>query len=753
MPNEDYDIAKAFKVIENDLIASMIRNLKHHRAEEEKEGKEWTQWQVEQLQALEKYKKENAEKYNKQFKSINAQIGEMIRAAKEAGSTEQEIAILNAIKNGFKATKKTRKELTGEFFKLNERKLDALIKATTDDMKKAETAILRMANDKYRKIIFNAQVYANTGAGTYEKAVDMATRDMLNAGLNCVQYANKARHTLSDYADMAIRTANKRAYLQGEGEKRQEWGISTVIMNKRGNACPKCLPFVGKVMIDDVWSGGMKTDGAYLLMSNAIAQGLYHPRCKDSHTTYFPGISTPGAAYTKAELEQIESDYKEEQKEQYARRQAERFERLTKYSLDKDNSEYYKRHEQGWRRKAMEKQKIEEQQNIENASTLEENKGKWGNKERGWRRNHLKLDEENKAINKYGREILFEIKSKKQERVADAKRLLIELSSEYDTYLAQVTMGARKCAGSVGIGGDMNLNTLSEDVIYHEFAHTLAMQGRVRCGLADAKEEKFEKELAKLFTQYKKDTSNDYKFALSGYSFTNKDEFMAEGFAIAKLKDAGKNMPVQYQNIGDDTYCYKVKNLIDKYFKKELVAKFGKDDIMEAHKSVFEGIPKNWKKIDSDVDAVRNANPLYKPDNEYSRNCPNCVCAYELRKRGYDVTAQPATNNHVLNRNPEMAWIDAEVRTTEGNGLSNILDAMTELDNGARFEIATISQRGMGHVFVCEKVNGKVKFFDPQKGCELQEDIFDTVRKDSTKYWRIDNLELSDRGITACIGR
>ena len=129
----------------------------------------------------------------------------------------------------------------------------------------------------YRKTIFNAQVYANTGAGTYEKAVDMATKDMLSRGLNCIVYANGARHTLSDYADMAIRTASKRAYLQGEGEKRQEWGITTVIINKRGNPCPKCLPFCGKVLIDDVWSGGDAKDGSYPLMSKAIQYGLYHP--------------------------------------------------------------------------------------------------------------------------------------------------------------------------------------------------------------------------------------------------------------------------------------------------------------------------------------------------------------------------------------------------------------------------------------------------------------------------------------------
>lgn len=282
MQRDEYDLAEAFQKIENELMTSMIRNMDRHRAEETKEGYNWSMWQTEQLKALEKYKKDNRKKYQKQFKSINAQIEEVIRQARQKGNLQQEIQILNAIKNGFKDVRKSSKAMTAEFFKLNDRKLEALIKATGEDMKKAETAVLRKANDDYRKAIYNAQVYANTGAGTYEKAVDMATKDMLSRGLNCVEYANGARHTLADYADMAIRTASKRAYLQGEGEKRQEWGITTVIMAKRGNPCPKCLPFVGKVLIDDVWSGG-RSDGVdpetgkkYPLMSYAISKGLYH---------------------------------------------------------------------------------------------------------------------------------------------------------------------------------------------------------------------------------------------------------------------------------------------------------------------------------------------------------------------------------------------------------------------------------------------------------------------------------------------
>lgn len=347
MRHNEYDIGAAFQAIEDELIKSMIRNMDRHRAEKTKEGIEWSMWQAEQLKALEKYKRDNRKRYGKQFQNLNKEMGELIRISRQKGNMQQEIQILNAIRKGFPA-RKISKGATAEFFKLNDRKLEALIEATTHDMEAAETAVLRKANDDYRKAIFNAQVYANTGAGTYEKAVDMATRDMLSRGLNCVEYANGARHTLADYADMAIRTASKRAYLQGEGEKRQEWGITTVIVNKRGNPCPKCLPFVGKVLIDDVWSGGKKSDGLYPLMSQAIAAGLYHPRCKDSHTTYFPGISTADDTWTKEELDAVERANQKETKRQYAERQAEKFRRLVAYSLDKENQERYMAKREEW---------------------------------------------------------------------------------------------------------------------------------------------------------------------------------------------------------------------------------------------------------------------------------------------------------------------------------------------------------------------------------------------------------------------
>lgn len=392
----DYNIREAFEKIEDELIDSMMRNFSRHRAEETKEGYNWTQWQAEQLKSLEEYRKHNAKKFGKRFKTINSKVEEMIRTAKADGNASQEAEILEAVKDGFKAPKKPSAHSTAEFFKVNDRKLDALIKSTTDDLKRAETAVLRMSNDKYRKAIFNAQVAMNTGAVTYEKAVDMACKDMLNAGLNCVEYKNGARHTLSDYADMAVKTANKRAYLRGEGEKRAEWGVSLVVVNSRQGGCPDCAKYIGKVFIDDVYSNGKKSDGNYPLLSTAIKNGLFHPRCKDSTSTYYPELDDLDAPLSDYEIKELDRQRGIEEKQQYAQRQAERFDRRAEYSLDKDNKRIAQTRADEWH---------------DRANTLEEKAKRFS----------LKTDEQ-----KYYRPVFKEDISKTFERKIEGETITID---------------------------------------------------------------------------------------------------------------------------------------------------------------------------------------------------------------------------------------------------------------------------------------------------------------------------------------
>jgi len=392
----DYNIREAFEKIEDELIDSMMRNFSRHRAEETKEGYNWTQWQAEQLKSLEEYRKHNAKKFGKRFKTINSKVEEMIRTAKADGNASQEAEILEAVKDGFKAPKKPSAHSTAEFFKVNDRKLDALIKSTTDDLKRAETAVLRMSNDKYRKAIFNAQVAMNTGAVTYEKAVDIACKDMLNAGLNCVEYKNGARHTLSDYADMAVKTANKRAYLRGEGEKRAEWGVSLVVVNSRQGGCPDCAKYIGKVFIDDVYSNGKKSDGNYPLLSTAIKNGLFHPRCKDSTSTYYPELDDLDAPLSDYEIKELDRQRGIEEKQKYAQRQAERFDRRAEYSLDKDNKRIVQTRADEWH---------------DRANTLEEKAKRFS----------LKTDEQ-----KYYRPVFKEDISKTFERKIEGETITID---------------------------------------------------------------------------------------------------------------------------------------------------------------------------------------------------------------------------------------------------------------------------------------------------------------------------------------
>ena len=347
-----YDVSRAFERIENELLESMIRNLKKHKAEETEMGFEWTQWQAIQLEELQRFKIEAAKKYGLEFKSMNQKIRETIAEAMMQGASDEEVNVLKAIEKGLVINRE--QGLSAGFFQANQKRLDALMNAVEHDMKTAQTAVLRYTNDQYRKIIFQSQVAASSGALTYDKAVDMATSDFLKKGINCITYSNGAVHNIVSYADMAVRTASKRAYLMGEGQKRQEWGISTVILNKRFNACPLCMPFEGKVLIDDVWSGGSSKDGPYPLMSSAMAAGLYHPNCKDKHSTYFEGISPKPESRFYEEKPVIKERQLIENKLNHAKRQAKSYNRLAKNSLDAENQETYRARATEWSGKVKE---------------------------------------------------------------------------------------------------------------------------------------------------------------------------------------------------------------------------------------------------------------------------------------------------------------------------------------------------------------------------------------------------------------
>lgn len=354
MANE-YDLSRAFQRIENDLIDSMMRNLKRHRAEEDELGIKWEQWQALQLKELERYRAKNRDKFAGEFVDINQRISDMLTDTYNTAQTEEEARVLDKIRKGDFRPIQT-KDTT--FFNLNDDKLNILLERTKADFTRAEYAVLRKADDAYRKVIFDAQVYANV-TNDYNKAVDMATHDFLKSGLQSIQYKNGARHNIADYARMAIRTTNKRAYLMGEGNARDSYGIHTVRVNKRTQACPLCVGYLGKVLIDDVYGGGTAKEASEMgvpTLSSAMQAGFLHPNCKDIYSTYIDGVSRPATPWTQEEIDEIVGDYNKEQAIQHAVDMQASYARMAKYALDSDNQAKYQARADQWQTRVDELQ-------------------------------------------------------------------------------------------------------------------------------------------------------------------------------------------------------------------------------------------------------------------------------------------------------------------------------------------------------------------------------------------------------------
>lgn len=213
-------------------------------------------------------------------------------------------------------------------------------------MYKAEYAAFRMMNDTYRDVIAKAALFQANGVATEAKAVDMATKDFLNRGLNCIEYRDGRRVNIADYTGMAVRTAQQRAYMMGEGEFRKSIGETLIIISRHNTACELCKPFESKVLIDDVYSGGKQSDGDYMLLSQAMQMGLFHPRCRHGLGTYYPELEDINGYETE---DNKLNDYGSQQaNEAHIDNMIQRYKRLTIGSLDPDNVRKYQERLEYW---------------------------------------------------------------------------------------------------------------------------------------------------------------------------------------------------------------------------------------------------------------------------------------------------------------------------------------------------------------------------------------------------------------------
>lgn len=362
----NYNIKKLYEDMEIELIASMKKNYKRHLKEEDKTGFQYSQWQAEKLKELKRYQRENKNIISGYTKGLPKEISKHLNNELKEGS----IKAINQYNKVMGKNLKPNKIMNHSFFRTNGRKVNALIKVVNNDLKTANTAILRMANDQYRQVIHKSAFFVANGVFTEKQAANMATKkltelqktklaideankDFLSRGFNCIEYKDGRRVNIASYSQMAVRTASLRAQLMGEGNFRKSIGRVLVKSTSHGGACPICQKWENKIFIDDVYSGGTKKDGKYMLLSEAMKQGFLHPSCRHGLTTYYP------------ELEDIE-DYTDEEYEEdinwinnrineltngelnYINRNIKRFDRLEKGSISPINIQKFASRKNEW---------------------------------------------------------------------------------------------------------------------------------------------------------------------------------------------------------------------------------------------------------------------------------------------------------------------------------------------------------------------------------------------------------------------
>lgn len=165
------------------------------------------------------------------------------------------------------------------------------------------------------------------------------------------------------------------------------------------------------------------------------------------------------------------------------------------------------------------------------------------------------------------------------------------------------------------------------------------------------------------------------------------------------------------------------------------------------------------------ADAMKNSNPHYSGAYaDFSENCQRAVVAYEARRRGYDVTAQPTYQGdrlpHTAYVNPKTGvrnshWMGAfrgakpvaVGHSTAAATMKAVEKQMREWGDGARAIMQVQwKQGGGGHVLNVEYHGGRMYYNDAQvNGKYRANELFNALKTGKTQLVRTDNLHFSER--------
>lgn len=127
--------------------------------------------------------------------------------------------------------------------------------------------------------------------------------------------------------------------------------------------------------------------------------------------------------------------------------------------------------------------------------------------------------------------------------------------------------------------------------------------------------------------------------------------------------------------------------------------------------------------------AVLGANPDYHSSQDFRRNCQRCVAAFEMRRRGYPVTAMPNPFHTRSGTYSSGSFSGSEcfinpVREWFRNGFYDaklmreaFIAYVSNFPPGSRWAISwRHPEQKLSHIIIGEKQDSEFRFGDPQSG-------------------------------------
>ncbi len=338
------EIADIFAEIELKLIASLKEALKTGKTVD------YSSFKLQTLRSMEAYRKRCSDIWVSFLPMIEKETEELLDAAYKDGVRDVELQHKQMFPDDDPSDSVVG-DLRQSFAGVNTRRMDSLIEDVNHNIHTAQSASLRMMDDVYREVVYKAEIHHATGAVTMPQAVDQAVKDFLERGINCIEYSNGRRVNIATYAEMALRTASLRSKLRGEAAKRRELGVDTVLVSQYGACSDTCLPWQGRVYIDDVWGNsgnlwivdgrGQSINGKwYPLLSEAVDGGLFHPNCRHGVTTWYEGVSRMP---TPLDVTAVRERSRLEQRQRELERKVRKWKRLEEGSQTPEAIAKYKR--------------------------------------------------------------------------------------------------------------------------------------------------------------------------------------------------------------------------------------------------------------------------------------------------------------------------------------------------------------------------------------------------------------------------